>query len=337
MKATRRRSVLPALILGALAATAPARAQQPVISPGPTLYQLGDTLAVGGQGGFDYINIDAAGKTLYVPRSSHTLVIDAASGKTIADIEGSNRNHGVALAPEAGRGFISNGGDGTVSIFDLKTNAVLGTVKAAADADCIIYDPASQLVLAFCGDAGCVVPIRADTDPKTGSALPAIDLGGKPEYAVADGKGKVFVNIQSKDEVAVIDTKTLKVLTRWPVPPGSKPTGMSMDREKGVLYVGCRNKKMVILSAETGKRLADLPIGDHVDATAFDRGCALASCGDGTLTVIRETAPGQFVVVQTLHTVTGARTMVVDPNTGTVYLPVIRNSGFAVVVAKRVP
>jgi DNA-binding beta-propeller fold protein YncE len=300
------------------------------------VYQLASKLDIGGPGGFDYITIDAAGKTLYVPRSSHTLVLDAATGKTIADIPESNRNHGVALAPEAGRGFISNGGDGTVSIFDLKTNAVLGKVKAAADADCIIYDPASHFVLAFCGDADCVVPIRADTDPTTGSALPAIDLGGKPEYAVADGKGKVFVNIQSKDEVAVIDTKTLTVLNRWPVAPGSKPTGMSMDRAKGRLYVGCRNKKMIVMSAEDGKVLADLPIGERVDATAFDRGCALASCGDGTLTVIRETAPGQFAVVQTLPTVAGARTMAVDSNTGTVYLPA-KEAGFEIVVVKRAP
>jgi DNA-binding beta-propeller fold protein YncE len=331
MKATTHFFLLTALLLGTLVATGSARAADEPAA----VYQLADKLAVGGAGGFDYITIDAAGKTLYVPRSSHTLVLDAATGRTIADIEGSNRNHGVALAPDFGRGFISNGGDGTVTIFDLKTNAVLGNVKAAADADCIIYDPASKLVLAFCGDAGCVVPIGAD--PKVDRDLPAsIDLGGKPEYAVADGKGKVFVNIQSKDQVAVIDTKTLKVLTRWPVAPGSKPTGMSMDREKGRLYVGCRNKKMIVMSADDGTVLADLPIGDRVDATAFDRGCALASCGDGTLTVIRETAPGTFAVVQTLKTVTGARTMVVDSNTGTAYLPA-KEDAFEIVVAKRAP
>jgi DNA-binding beta-propeller fold protein YncE len=316
-----------------LAAAAPARAGD---APG-AVYQLGEALAVGGQGGFDYITIDAAGKTLYVPRSSHTLVVDAASGKTIADIPDSNRNHGVALAPEAGRGFISNGGDGTVTIFDLKTNAVLGKVKAAADADCIIYDPASRLVLVCCGDAGCVVPIPSDIDPKTGGALPAIDLGGKPEYAVADGNGKVFVNVQSKDLVAVIDTKALKVIARWPTAPGGKPTGMSMDHAMGHLYVGCRNKKMIVMSAADGKVLADLPIGDHVDATAFDRCCGLASCGDGTLTVTRESPYGQFAVVQTVATVPGARTMAVDPNTGTAYLPVNTKAGFEVVVVKRAP
>jgi DNA-binding beta-propeller fold protein YncE len=323
------------LLVPAALSVVPARADEPT-----ALYQLADPLPVGGTGGFDYINIDATGQTLYVTRSSHTMVLAAATGKLMADIPDNNHSHGVALAPDAGRGFISNGGGaGSVTIFDLKTNAVLANVKAAPDADAIIYDPASHLVFAGCGDAGVVVSIPADVDPHSGGggAKSAIALGGKPEYLVADGQGKVFIAIQDKDEIVALDTTTLKIIARYPTAPGSKPTGMSMDRAQHRLFVGCRNKKMIVMSAEDGHILADLPIGDRVDATAFDRGCALASCGDGTITVIRETTPGQYAVVQTVKTIPGARTMTVDPQTGTLYLPVSVQKAFEVVVVKRVP
>jgi DNA-binding beta-propeller fold protein YncE len=279
------------------------------------------TFHVGGEGGMDYITVDAQSHRLYVPRSTHTLVIDADSGKTIADIPGQKHNHGVAIAPEAGRGFITDG-EGSVIIFDLKTNVVLGALEARPDADGIIYDKASGLVLVSCGDDGTLVTIKPDVDPKTGSIDTPIDLGGKPEFLAADGAGKVYVNLEDKDQVAVVDLKTRKVLAHWPVAPGGSPVGLSIDMAKHRLYVGCRKpQKMIVMSTDDGKVIGDLPIGAGVDATKFDGGQGFASCRDGHLNVVGETSPGKFEIVQSLTTALGAKTMDVDPGTRKLYLP----------------
>jgi len=285
-------------------------------------YHVSQIFHVGGEGGWDYITVDPEHKLLYVPRSSHTMVLDAATGKTVADIPGQKRNHGVAIVASAGRGFITDGQDASVTVFDLKTYAVLGKIKTADDADGVIYDTASGKVLVACGDAGVVVPIPADVDLKTGKADPAVDLGGKPEFLAADGQGKAFINLEDKDQIAVVDTKTMKVVSKWSVSPGGSPVGMSMDRAKRRLFIGCRKpQKLIVMNADDGKVLADLPIGAGVDATAFANGDAFASCRDGTLAVARETAPGKFEIVQTVQTQPGARTCCVDPATRTVYLP----------------
>ena len=286
-----------------------------------TNYAVKETLKIGGEGGFDYATLDDAGKLLYLPRSSHTQVVDAITGKVVADIPDNSRSHGVALVPQLQRGFISNGSDGTVQVFDLKSNKSLGKIKAADDADCIIYDPASKLVLTFCGDAHVMVAIPADVDPKDGKASATIDLGGKPEFAAADGKGKVFVNLVDKNEVAVVDIGAMKVTTKWPVAPATQPVGLSMDVAGKRLFVGCRSRQMMIMSADDGHISADLPIGVGVDATAFLGGTAFASCGDGTLTVIHETTGGKFEVVQTVKTAPRAKTMAIDGKTGRIYLP----------------
>ena len=292
----------------------------PRIPSGP--YHVAGIFHVGGAGGFDYITVDPEHKHLYVPRSTHTMVLDAATGKSVADIPGQKHNHGVALVPSADRGFITDGQDGSVVVFDLKTFEVLGKVKADKDADGIIYDPASGKVLVSCGDAGVMVPIAPEVDPKTGQADAAVHLGGKPESLVADGEGKVFINLVDKDQVAVVDTKTMKVVDKWPTAPGGAPVGMSMDREHRRLFVGCRKpQKLIVMSAEDGKVLADLPIGAGVDATQFDNGYAFASCRDGTLAIARETSPGKFEIVQNLRTRPGAKTMVIDPTTHTAFLP----------------
>src|SRR5579864_9307252 len=209
-----------------------------------------NTFHVGGEGGMDYITLDAQNHRLYVPRSTHTMVIDADSGKTLADIPGQKHNHGVALVPEAGRGFISDG-EGAVVIFDLKTNAVLRTLKAHPDADGIIYDKASGLVLIVSGDDGVLMTLKPDVDPKTGSIDAPIELGGKPEYLAADGNGKVYINLEDKDQVAVVDLKARKVLAHWPVAPGGSPVGLSIDPGKHRLFVGCRNpQKMIVMSTD---------------------------------------------------------------------------------------
>jgi hypothetical protein len=279
------------------------------------------TFHIGGEGGMDYVTLDADNHRLYVPRSTHTMVIDADSGKTLADIPGQKHNHGVALVPEVGRGFISDG-NGAVVIFDLKTNAVLGRVKARPDSDGIIFDKASGLVMIVSGDDGVLITLKPDIDPKTGSIDAPIDLGGKPEFLAVDGTGKVYINLEDKDQVAVVDIKARKVLAHWPVAPGGSPVGLSIDTATRRLFIGCRKpQKLIVMSTDDGKVLADLPIGAGVDATKFDGHQAFASCRDGKLNIAGENASGKFEIVQTVTTPVGAKTMDVDPKKHKVYLP----------------
>jgi DNA-binding beta-propeller fold protein YncE len=307
--------VLLLLIVGAaVAATAGFAAN--VATPE---YKLSAAFKIGGDGGWDYATLHRG--VLYVTRVTHTMAIDVATGKVVADIYGQKRSHGVALVPDAHRGFISDGGSGSVLIFDLKSHAVLGHVPAADDADGIIYDRASNRVLVMCGDAHKLVAIAPDVNPNGGQPAASVDLGGSPEFAVADEKGKVYVNIADKHDVAVVDTKAMKVVARWPTAPGMRPTGMSMDRATRRLFIGCRNKHLIVMNADDGKIVADLPIGAFVDATAFRDGFAFASCGDGTLTIIREVSPDKFEVAQVLKTELGARTMAVDSAGVMIYLP----------------
>lgn len=317
-RATARLSV-------AVLSTSFALAQTSMSAPGGTTpYHVSQTFHVGGDGGWDYLTVDPEHKLLYVPRSTHTMVLEANTGKTVADIPGQKRNHGVALVPSAGRGFITDGEDASVTVFDLKTYAVLGKVKAADDSDGVVYDPASDKVLVVCGDPGLLIPISPNLDLASGKADASVDLGGKPEFLAADGQGKAYINLVDKDQIAVVDTKAMKVLDKWSTAPGGSPVGMSMDVAKRRLFIGCRKpQKLIVMSADDGKVLADLPIGAGVDATKFDAdaGTDFASCGDGTLTIVRETTPGKFEVIQTVQTPRGARTMGVDSTTHTAYLP----------------
>ena len=281
------------------------------------------TFQIGGEGGWDYITADPDTHRLYVTRTTHTMVIDSDTGKTIADIPGQKRSHGVALVPAAGRGFITDGGgDGAIVVFDLKTNAILGSIPALPDADGIIYDPATNLVIATAGDKNALITLAPDVDPKSGKIDAPIDLGGGPEFLAADGAGKAYVNLEDKNLVAVVDLKQRKVIARYPVAPGGTPVGMAMDTKKRLLFVGCRNpQKLIVMNADTGKIVADLPISAGVDATKFDGSHAFASCRDGKLHIAGETSPGKFEIVQIVATADGARTMTVDTATHTAYLP----------------
>ena len=305
-----------ALALALLAASARAQSSE-------GQYKVTQTLKIGGVGGWDYLTVDPQAKRLYVPRSTHTMILEAETGKTIFDIPGQQRNHGVAIVPELNRGFITDGKAGDVTVFDTNNFQMLGKVKAAEDADGIVYDPATKNTLISCGDAAQLIVIPADIDLSSGQAAgTSIDLGGKPEFLAADG-GKAYVNLEDKDQVAVVDVKAGKVIDRWPVAPaGGAPVGMAIDRAKHQLFIGCRKpQKLIVMSAEDGKVIADLPIGAGVDATQFDDGYALASCRDGTLAVAHADADGKFQVVQTVKTPPGARTMGLDPTTHTLYLP----------------
>jgi DNA-binding beta-propeller fold protein YncE len=281
------------------------------------------TFHIGGEGSWDYVTVDAPGHRLFVTRATHTQAIDTDSGKVLGDIPGQVRSHGVAIVPRLNRGFITDGGGpGAILVFDLKTYAVLGKLAAMPDADGIIYDAKLDRVLAVSGDGGTLMTFAPDIDPANGKVT-SIDLGGKPEFLASDGSGKVFVNLEDKDVVAVVDLKSRSVVSRWPVAPAGHPVGMAIDPASHRLFIGCRNpQKLVVMNDETGKIEASLPIGAGVDATAAGAGLAFASAGDGTLTVAAEKA-GKFDVAQVVKTPTGAKTMGMNAETHRIYLPAV--------------
>ncbi len=308
-----RIALVPLLAL-LLAACLPALAQ--------TQWDVAKTMHIGGEGAWDYVTVDAATHRLFVTRSTHTMVIDAETGKTLGDIPGQKRSHGTAIVPEIGRGFITDGGGtGAIVVFDLKTYATFGTLATMPDSDGIIYDKAQNLVLAVSGDGGALMTFKPDIDPVNGKIDPPIELGGAPEFLAYDDAGKAYVNLEDKNLVAVVDLKTRKVIARWPVAPGGHPVGLAIDRKTHRLFIGCRNpQKLIVMSTEDGRVLADLPIGAGVDATKFHAGYVFASCGDGTLTIASQKA-AKFEVEQVVKTPDGARTMAIDDSTNKLYLP----------------
>jgi DNA-binding beta-propeller fold protein YncE len=280
------------------------------------------TFPIGGTGGWDYLTVDPQTHRLYVPRTTHTMVIDAQSGKVMADIPGQKNAHGVALASAAGRGFISDGGgDGAIVIFDLKTNAVLGSLAAMADADGIIYDSVSDHVLVVSGRGKALMSFKPDIDPKSGKIDPPIALRGEPEFLAVDPAGRVYINLMDTHEVAVVDFKNRKVVANWPVAPGGLPVGMAIDTKNERIFIGCRGpQKLIVMSTKNGQVLADLPIGESVDAIKLIDGQVFASTAGAQLFVAGETT-GKYAMTQTVKTAEGARTMGVDPSSKRIYLP----------------
>src|SRR6266852_3864497 len=281
-------------------------------------YKVINTYKVGGDGGWDYLTADSSARRLYMSRATHVIVLDLDSGKTVGDIADTPGVHGIALAPELGRGFVSNGREGTVSIFDMKTLATSSKVKVGDIPDAILYDPATKRVFTFNGRSQDATAI----DATNGKVLGTIKLDGRPEFAASDGKGEIFVNIEDKSELTAIDPAKLAVKSTWPLAPCKEPSGLSMDRKNRRLFVGCDNKMMAIVNADTGKVLATPAIGDGVDATAFDdeTGLAFASCGEGVLTVVREESPDKFSVAENVPTQPGARTLALDSKTHRVFV-----------------
>ena len=282
-------------------------------------YHVAKEITLGGEGGWDYLTVDPAGRRLYVSHSNKVEVVDVDSGKTVGQVQNLSGVHGIAVASDLGRGFISNGKSSTVTIFDLKTLATIGEVKSTGEnPDAILYDPYSHRVFAFNGRSKNATVIEG----KTGKVAGTIELGGKPEFATSDGAGKVFVNIEDKSEVAEINPKDLTVKPHWPLAPCTEPSGMAIDRKHHRLLIGCDNKLAAVVSTDTGKVVTTVPIGEGVDANGFDPGTGLgfSSNGEGTLTVIREETPDRFTVVENVPTRKGARTMALDEKTHTVYL-----------------
>lgn len=282
-------------------------------------YKVLQRATLGGEGGWDFVTVDPAAHRLYVARGTRVMVIEADTLKPLGEIPDTAGIHGVAIAADLGRGFTSNGRTGSSTIFDLETLAKVGEVKTGENPDAILYEPRSHRVLAFNGRSKDVTVI----DAKAGTVAGTIALEGKPEVAVDDGKGTVFVNLEDKSEVVALDPVALKVKGRWPLAPCEEPTGLAIDRAHRRLFASCDNKMMAVMDADSGKVVTTLPIGQGPDGAAFDsdRQLAFSSNGrDGTVTVIHESAPDRFEVVQTVETAKSARTIDLDPRSHKLYL-----------------
>jgi YVTN family beta-propeller protein len=283
------------------------------------LYTITKTVSIGAPDRWDLLTFDAASHRVYIAHGDRVTVVDGRSGELIGNVEGyAGGTHGVAIVPGSGTGYTDDGKAGTAGSFNLKTLKPRNTIKADDDADAIVFDPASGHVFVIDGDPGKITVV----DTKTDTVITTIDGGGKLEIGAADGSGKVYVNGESNKEILRVDTQTNKVDARWPIPSCTSPHGLAIDANARRLFSSCANNVMVVIDADSGKQLAELPIGSRTDGAAFDphRKRAFSSNGDGTLTVIGEKSPDSFVSLGSVPTMRGARTMTLDPGSGRVYL-----------------
>jgi DNA-binding beta-propeller fold protein YncE len=301
-----------ALLCLALPIAGPARAQT-------SGYHVAKRIAVGGEGGWDYLTVDAAARRLYVSHATHVVVVDLAGDTVVGDIANTPGVHGIAIAPDLGRGFVSSGRDSSVTIFDLRTLAVISRVNVGArNPDAIVYEPVSHRVFTMNGGTANATAV----DAATGATVGMVALNGRPEFAVADGQGKIFLNLEDSSAVVALDARTLQVTGRWPLAPCEEPSGLAMDREHRRLFSVCSNRMMAVLDANTGRVITTLPTGGGTDGAAFDPGTGLAfsSNGEGTLTVVREESPDRFTVLDNVQTQRSARTVGLDERTHRLYL-----------------
>ena len=293
-------------------------------------YSIIKKIPIPGSGSWDYLTVDPAARRLYVSHGTQVEVVDIDSLSIVGNVPKTPGVHGIAIAPEFGRGFISNGQSSTVTIFDLKTLKPIAEVSTGQKPDAIIYDPATHRVFAFNGGGNSATAI----DAETGKVAGTVDLGGGPEFAAADGKGYVFNNLEDESQLLKINSRELKVEQRWPTAPCSSPSSMAMDQSNRRLFLGCRSKVMAVVDADSGKVITTLPIGDHVDATAFDPETKLIfnSNGEGTISVIHQDNPDSYSAVETVKTVPRAKTMALDPKTHRLFLSTAENGQFEVLV-----
>lgn len=293
-------------------------------------YQITKKIPIPGQGSWDYLTVDEGARRLYVSHGTQVEVLDLDSGAIVGKIENTQGVHGIAIAPDLGRGFVSDGQSSTVTIFDLKTLKMIADVPTGKKPDAIIYDPATSRVFAFNGGSNSATVIEA----KDGKVAGTIDLGGGPEFAAADGNGYVYNNLEDESLVLKINSRTLKVEQRWPTAPCASPSSMAIDAANRRLFLGCRSKVMAVMNADTGQVITALPIGDHVDATAFDVETRLIfnSNGEGTVTVIRQDSPDKYSVVETVKTLPRAKTSALDPKTHRLFLSTAESGQFEVLV-----
>ena len=306
-------------VLLALAALPLAASLSRVSAAGSSGYHLVKTISVPGDDGWDYLAVDTDGRRVYISHGTHVVVMNADTYAIEGDIPDTPGVHGIAIASDLGRGFISSGRANTATIFDLKTLKTIGTVKTDANPDAITYDSVSKRVFTFNGRGKNTTAINA----ADGTVVGTLALGGKPEFAVADGRGSIFVNNEDTSEVIEIDTQKLTEKHRWPLAPCKSPSGLAMDLKHRRLFAGCDDKVMAIVNADTGKVITTVTIGDGVDANAFDPGTdyAFSSNGEGTLTVVHEDSPDKFTVVDNVPTKKSARTMGLDLKTHNIFLP----------------
>ena len=282
-------------------------------------YHVIKQIKLGGDGGWDALTFDAKTHRLYISRSTHVMVVDADSGAIVGDIPNTLGVHDIAIVSDLNKGFTSNGRDNSVTVFDLKTLKVIKQIPVGKNPDAIIYDVASKRVFSFNGASHDATAI----DPHSETVAGTIALDGKPEFAVADESGHIFVNLEDKSTVAELDSRKLTVLARWPLAPGEEPSGIALDRRHKRLFAACSNKLMVVMNTENGKVVTTVPIGSGVDGAGFDAGTDMAfssNGGDGTLTVVHEDSPDKFSVVENVKTQRGARTMTLDAKTHNLFL-----------------
>src|SRR5580698_8661741 len=282
-------------------------------------YHLLRTIPVGGAGSWDYLTVDEIGQRLFVSHETQVEVIDLASNRVNGKITDTPGVHGIALAEDAGHGFISNGQASTVAIFDLKTLVAVSQVPTGKKPDAIVYDPSTHRVFAMNGGSDSSTAI----DAASGKVVGTITLGGGPEFATADGLGHIFVNIEDQSEALRIDTRELKVTNRWPLAPCQRPSSMAIDRVNHRLFIGCRSKVMAVVNSQTGNVIATLPIGDHVDATAVDpvTGLIFNSTGEGTIDVFHQDSPDKYSAAQRIPTHAGSKTMALNSRTHELLVP----------------
>jgi len=291
---------------------------QPVALAPDGGYKLIQSYALKGEGGWDSITLDSSSRRLYLSHTAQVHVVDADTGAWIADIGNLELAHGTVLVKELDRGFISDGGADRVVIFSLQTLQTIGEVKTGGNPDCIIYDPASQHIFTFNGRSHDSTVI----DPAAGSVLATIPMAGRPEFAVADGKGTIYVNIRDSNEVAALDSRSLRIESRWPTAPAAMPTAITMDEQHRLLFIGGRNKVFAIMEADSGKVIQSFPIDNGVDTNIYDpdRRVVFSSDRAGSIHIFHEDSRSKFSAVETVTTQPGAHTMAFDPKTTKLFL-----------------
>ncbi len=297
-----------------LMAAAPLRAQD-----GLSGYDRVRKLALGGEGGWDFLEVDSSTQKLFVARGTHVVVVDLESEKVVGEIADTPGVHGIAFVADLGRGFTSNGGDASVTAFDTRTLRTLGKIKAEGRPDIIYFEPVSRRVFTMNhGTNNCTA-----IDPDEMKVVGTLALGGVPELAVSDEKGHIFVNLEDKSEIVEFDARTLKILNRFPLAPGEEPTGLAFDAAQRRLFSTCANRKLVVMDANSGKVVQTLEIGPGPDGCVFDRERKLifsSNGGDGTVSVIRQVSPDQYEVAKSIKTQVSAKTIAMDPRTHRLYL-----------------
>lgn len=300
-------SILMLTLVGALAAQ----------SQKTSGYTVSKRITLGGEGGWDYLTFDGETRHLYIARATRVMVIDIDTGKQIGEIPNTNGVHGVALVQKSGLGVTSNGRDDAATIFDLKTLAPIATVKTGSKPDAILFDPFSGLVLTFNGKSNNATLI----DPEKAVAVGTIALPGRPETGVSDGKGKIFVNLEDKNQIAVLDVASRKAVATWPLTECDEPTGLALDNVNHRLFSGCHNGVLVVMDADSGRNVLKLEIGKGVDAVAYDEKLALVftSNAEGNISVIQQEGSDMYTSLASVPTQKGARTMALDAGKHVVY------------------